>query len=87
MELAQLREVWKAEPFKPFTMRLVDGRTYFVPHRDFLHVPPGTRHTVVSYNNEEAQAITILEAIMIASVGYGDTTSRGQSNGMNGVQH
>ena len=31
----QVREAIKAQPFRPFVVRLVDGRSYPVPHPDF----------------------------------------------------
>lgn len=35
---SRLRELLQAHPFHPFSIRLVDGSTYGVPHEDFLSV-------------------------------------------------
>lgn len=37
----QVRALWKAEPFRPFTMRLSDGRILTVRDRRSVHVSPG----------------------------------------------
>ncbi len=87
MELDQLRKTLKAQPFKPFTMALVDGRRYFVPHPEFLWVPPGARHTTIFYNDEGENAATILDSIMVASIEFGDTRRPGTANGTNGAPH
>lgn len=87
MELTQLRNTLKAQPFKPFTMSLVDGRRYFVPHLEFLWIPPGTRHTTIFYNDEEERAATILDAIMVSSIEFGDTRAPKPSHGANGASH
>jgi hypothetical protein len=36
----QIREAFKAQPFHPFVVRLVDGRSYQVPHPDFAMLSP-----------------------------------------------
>jgi hypothetical protein len=87
MELAQLRNTLKAQPFKPFMVCLVDGRRYYVPHSEFMYVPVGMRHTTVFYSNEEEQAMTILDAAMIASIEFGDTRPPSKPNGTNGTGH
>lgn len=87
MELDQLRKTLKAQPFKPFTMTLDDGRRYFVPHPEFLWVPPGARHTTIFYNDEEDQAATILDAIMVSTIKFGDARPPKHTNGANGAPH
>lgn len=71
MELAQIKDLFKAEPFRPFTMRLVDGREFEVPHPEFAFVPPNMRHTVLVANTR-TEAVTVLDAIMIASVSFAE---------------
>jgi hypothetical protein len=87
MELSQLRDTIKAQPFKPFTLTLVDGRRYLVPHPEFLWVPPGKRYTMAFYNNEEAQALTMVDAVMISTIEFGDTRPTSPPNGTNGTAH
>jgi hypothetical protein len=35
----RIREARDAQPFRPFTLKMVDGTTYQVTHPDFLFVP------------------------------------------------
>jgi hypothetical protein len=36
--LARLRDLLHAQPFAPFTIKLIDGAVYEVPHEDFLTI-------------------------------------------------
>ena len=38
MRAEEIREVQRAQPFRPFTMHLADGRAFTVNHPDFLFV-------------------------------------------------
>lgn len=40
MDLEGIREALHKQPFEPFTIRLVDGRSLPVPHADFVAVAP-----------------------------------------------
>jgi hypothetical protein len=40
MEIEGLREAVRRQPFKPFTIRLADGRAMPVPHPEFLAIGP-----------------------------------------------
>ncbi len=39
--LDELRKFREATPFQPFEIVLVDGRSFVVPHWDFIWIPPG----------------------------------------------
>jgi hypothetical protein len=39
----------RAEPFRPFSLRLVDGTVYDVKHPDWISVPPVRRPREVIY--------------------------------------
>ena len=43
----QFREAIKAQPFRPFTVRMADGRSCPVPHPDFAMAPPNSRIATV----------------------------------------
>jgi hypothetical protein len=47
MTIEQLRNVYNAQPFKPFVLHLADGRSVAVPHRDFMATAPNGRTMVV----------------------------------------
>lgn len=59
MTTEQLRGVRDANPFRPFTIHLADGRSLRVPHRDFLSVSPGGM-TIIIYQAGEAFSIVDL---------------------------
>jgi hypothetical protein len=42
-----VKEYLEATPFRPFTVRLTDGRPCEVPARDFAHLAPNGRTLVV----------------------------------------
>lgn len=41
--LNQIRDAMHRQPFRPFTLYLVDGRSYLVPHPDFIAIPMSPR--------------------------------------------
>jgi hypothetical protein len=49
MTTEQLRTAQRTTPFQPFIIRMADGRTFSVPHPDFLSISPAGR-TVVIFN-------------------------------------
>ena len=51
MHVDIIREALHKQPFQPFTLRLADGRTLPVPHRDFVAV--SNRRVVVIDENAE----------------------------------
>lgn len=59
MTIEQLRMLHQAQPFRPFTVHLADGRQLRVPHREFLsHSPTG--RTVVIHESDESFSIVDL---------------------------
>jgi hypothetical protein len=50
MTADQIRDALTRQPFEPFDLRLVDGRSFTVHHTDWLSVPPGKRpRYVIAY--------------------------------------
>jgi hypothetical protein len=66
MEIHAIREALHRQPFRPFSLRLADGRELFVPHPDFVALSP--RRVVVINHHDESTAI--LEPLLIVSVEY-----------------
>lgn len=65
MTIEQLRAVYGATPFQPFTVYLADGRHYYVPHRDFLsHSPTG--RTLIVYHTDES--FSILDLLLVTEL-------------------
>jgi hypothetical protein len=43
----QVRALWKAQPFRPFALHVADGRSFHVPHSEFLSLDPRGRIAIV----------------------------------------
>ncbi len=52
MTIQQLRAAHRATPFRPFTVHMADGRSFHVPHPDFLSASPSGR-TIIIYREDE----------------------------------
>jgi len=59
MTAQQFRDVREANPFRPFTIHLADGKTLMVPHRDFVSQSPGGR-TIIVYGTDESHSLVDL---------------------------
>lgn len=59
MTVEQLRNVHRAQPFRPFTIHMGDGRAFFVRHPDFLSHSPSGR-TVVVHQDYESFSVSDL---------------------------
>lgn len=59
MTAEQLRATREAQPFRPFTIHLADGRSFLVPHRDFVSQSPSGR-TIIVYGAGESFSIVDL---------------------------
>jgi hypothetical protein len=59
MTAEQLRAMRDAHPFRPFIIHLADGRTFTVPHRDFVSQSPGGR-TIIIYGSNESFSVVDL---------------------------
>jgi hypothetical protein len=65
MEAAAIRDAIRATPFRPFRLRLADGRALHVPHPDYISLAPNGRQLVV-YSLESR--MSILEPLLIVSL-------------------
>ncbi|MBM3994342.1 MAG: hypothetical protein FJ303_09355 [Planctomycetes bacterium] len=52
MTIEQMRQAREVNPFRPFTIHLADGRSLYVPHRDYVSMSPGGRTVIVYQANE-----------------------------------
>lgn len=65
MTIQQLRAAHRATPFKPFSVDMADGRSFHVPHPDFLSMSP-TGRTVIIY--EENEEFSILDLLLMTEI-------------------
>lgn len=60
MTIQQLRMDLKAAPFRPFTVHMADGRSFHIPHPDFLAMSPSGRTIIVFQEDEESSILDLL---------------------------
>jgi hypothetical protein len=60
MTIEQLRAAYEAQPFRPFTLHLADGRDVPVSHREFMMTVPSGRTTVVAQPDDWVNIIDLL---------------------------
>ena len=70
MELSALREAKQTYPFKPFQLRLADGRGFFVHHPDYMAVPDTGRRVLVFGKDEKD--CEIIDPLLVVSISYGE---------------
>ncbi|MEX2140531.1 MAG: hypothetical protein WD894_14810 [Pirellulales bacterium] len=72
MDIQGVREAIHRQPFKPFEIRLADGRSIPVRHPDFVAI--GQRRIVVIAEDDSS---SIIEPILIVSLDYSSETGKG----------
>ena len=65
MTIEQLRNLYSAQPFRPFVMHLADGRSIAVAHPEFLASAPSGR-TVTVYQPDDT--INIVDLLLVTDV-------------------
>jgi len=65
MTVEQLRNTHRATPFRPFTIRMADGRSFYIAHPDFLSHSPSGR-TIIVYQQDEN--FSILDLLLVTEL-------------------
>lgn len=79
MTIDQLRKAAKAEPFKPFSLSLADGRRFRVRNPEMIAVlPEATRTFVVAGTGED---YSIIDLLLVASIDFEGRKTPGGKNG------
>jgi hypothetical protein len=60
MTIERMRELYDAEPFRPFVIHLADGREIPVVHREFIMTTPGGRTIIVAQPDDSLNIIDLL---------------------------
>lgn len=76
MTSEEFRKAMKAEPFKPFVVRLASGRRRAVPHPDFALSPPGAQIAVVW--SPDDNAYEHIDLLLVESLEF---SNRANGNG------
>lgn len=58
----EFRSVFEAVPFRPFTIRLADGRAVAVPHQEYALLSPTGRTLIVYQNDDSFQILDLMLA-------------------------
>jgi len=73
MRAEQLREIHRAKPFRPFTLRQGDGSQVRVPHPEFLWLLPGGRTAHVATGDDSFE---IIDLVLVAAIEVGNGRAR-----------
>jgi hypothetical protein len=73
MTLDQLRTAIRAQPFRPFTICLADGRSFNVRHPDFVLITPEASRTFVVA--ESGEDYRIVDLLLVSSLDFVDGKS------------
>jgi hypothetical protein len=65
MRIEEIRNYLRAEPFRPFLVRVADGREYRVDHPEFMAISPSGRSVAVYGHDDLAD---IIDTLMITSL-------------------
>lgn len=83
MDIAGIREAITRQPFKPFDLRLADGRALLVRHPDFIAISPNNRRIAVFAPPDDA--MSIIEPLLVVSIDYAaEPTPNAPPPGSNG---
>ena len=78
MTIQQLRAALKAAPFRPFDVHMADGRSFHVPHPDYLLMSPSGRMVFAFGEDDDC---SILDLLLMTEVEYSKgTASRSPSS-------
>jgi hypothetical protein len=62
--IQQVRDAMHTQPFRAFTVKLVDGQAYTVKHSDFISVPTTERGRDVVVHDEQGMHLIDLNFIV-----------------------
>ena len=60
MTTEQFRSTLHQLPFRPFTIRMADGRSFYVAHSDFIAQSPSGRTVIVFQRDESYSVLDLL---------------------------
>jgi hypothetical protein len=65
MTVEQIKAAQHAQPFRPFTIHMGDGRSFFVNHQDFMARSPSGR-TVIVYGDDDG--FRVLDVLLMTEL-------------------
>lgn len=83
MTIERLRDAISQQPFRPFMIHTADGRSFRVPHPDFVSFHPKSERICIVWDPERVDAYRVLDLLLVASLDFA-----GQEPGSeNGASH
>ena len=82
MTIEQLRVVLQEVPFRPFMLRMADGRSLAIPHRDFVALSPSGR-TVIVYRDDDS--FSIVDLLLVNELDVPAPAAKASEDGPNGA--
>ena len=78
MTTAQVRKLYEARPFRPFEVRMADGRAIRVDHPEFMSFSPSGRTIVVNYKDADEDNFEIIDLLLATALQFASngTTKR-----------
>ncbi len=78
MKIEELRTLHQARPFRPFAIHTADGRTFPIPHNEFLaYDPEGT--TIVVFRTNHTFSVLDLDLVTELEVLPANGKSKGRT--------
>jgi hypothetical protein len=77
--LNQVRDAMHRQPFRPFTLYLVDGRSYLVRHPDFISIPVSPRGRDLTVHDDDGSHM--IDMGLIVELHVPDPAPAGQAEG------
>jgi hypothetical protein len=65
MTVEQLRKLHRMQPFQPFTIRMADGRYFYVPSPEWLSHSPSGRTVIV---HQPDDSFSILDLLLVTEL-------------------
>ena len=78
--IGQVRDAMHTQPFRAFTVKLVDGQSYTVKHPDFISVPTFTRGRDVVIHDDKGAHLIDLNLIVEVHIPEAPATPRSKGN-------
>ena len=75
MTIQQLRAAHRVVPFQPFAVHMADGRSFHVPHPDFLSMSPTGRTVIIYQQDDEFSILDLLLMTKIQMIGAASSKS------------
>jgi hypothetical protein len=69
MTLEYLRGAQRKQPFVPFSIHMTDGRSFPVPHSDFISIHPTGRLVFV---HEDKGGSHVLDRMLMTEIAYSE---------------